>query len=212
MQTDLSNQLETLITEGRKRSKRGTILLILLGVMVALIGLIIAIWSSRETAQKAKEAAKLAETQAALQSAYIAEQKARTVSLQVNQLIATGAQQAHNGRFSQAAQSYEKALTLDPENTVALQLDGYLEYRRGNLNKAVLLLRHSVSSDPKDPWSRYNLALALNGSGDTAGAIEQIRELIAIDPGFKQTILSDVQFIKMRHDPKLEKLLESGEN
>lgn len=208
MQTDLSNKLEELITEGEKRSKRRLVFLISLGVAIAMIGLSISVWSAREAAQKARQAAELAKVQAALRNAEIAEQRARAVSLQVNQLIANGAQQAHIGHFSEATQSYEAALKLDPENTVALQLDGYLEFRQGNLDKAVPLLRHAVFSDPKDPWSRYNLALALDSSGDTAGAIDQIRQLIAFAPEFKQTILTDPQFRTLRETPPVKSLLD----
>lgn len=212
MQTDLSSKLEALITEGERRSKKRTVFLVSLGVAVALIGLSIAVWSYHETVQKARQAAELAKTQAALRQAQIAEQRARVVSLRVNQLIAAGAQQAHIGHFSEAAQSYEAALKLDPENTVALQLDGYLEFRRGNLDKAVSLLRHAVSSDPKDPWSRYNFALALNGSGDTAGAIDQVRQLIAFAPEFKEIILTDPQFGRLRNTPQLKDLLDSEDH
>lgn len=211
MQTDLSNKFEALITEGERRSKKRAVFLISLGAAIALIGLSIAVWSTHEAAQKAKQTAELAKAQTALRNAQIAEKQARVVSLQVNQLLATGAQQAHIGRFSEAAQSYEAALKLDPENTVALQLDGYLELRRGNLDKAVSLLRHSVSSDPKDPWSRYNFALALYSSGDTAGAIDQVQQLVGFAPDFKQIILTDHQFDRLRKTPQVKKLLD-GEN
>ena len=216
MQTDLSNQLEALITEGKRRSRKGIVFLIPLGVVTALIGLSVGTWSFHEADQRAKQAAKLAEAQAALrnaqtaeQQAKIAEQQARVVSLQVNQLIASGAQQAHIGHFSAATRSYEAALKLDPENTVALQLDGYLQFREGNIDQAVSLLRHAVASNPKDPWSRYNFALALSGSGDIDAAIDQVQKLIAIAPDFKEIILSDPQFIRLRKTSQLKKLLES---
>jgi len=209
MQTDLSNKLEALITEGERRSKKRTVFLVSLGAAIALIGLSIAVWTSHESAQKARQAAELAKAQTALRNAQIAEKQARVVSLQVNQLIATGAQQAHIGRFSNAAQTYEAALKLDPDNTVALQLYGYLELRQGNFDKAVSLLRHAVSSDPKDPWAHYNFALALYGSGDTAGAIDQIRQLVGFAPEFKQVIVTDHQFDKLRKTPEVKKLLAS---
>lgn len=212
MQTDSSNTLEVLITEGAKRSKRRAAFLISLGIAVGLIGLSIATWSYHEAAQKAGQAAKLVNAQTALTNAQTAEKQARTVSLEVNQLIATGAQQARIGDFSEAAQSYEAALKLDPENTVALEFDGYLEFRRGNLDKAVPLLRHAVSSDPKYPWAHYNFALALDASGDRTGAIDQVRQLIALAPAFKHVILTDPQFKKLRESPQVEQLLDSEDS
>lgn len=207
MQTDLSTELETLLRQGRKRAKRRTILLISLGVTIGLIGLAVALWGFREASLKANQAAKLAEAQVEIKRAQAAEQQAKVGEQQVNQLVAKGIQQAHTGHFSAAAQSYDAALKLDPNNTNALQFYGYLQIRQGNTDQAVSLLRHAVSTNPLDPWSRYNFALALYHSGDRDAAIDQLQQLVIFAPEFKQVILSDTQFRQLRRTPQLQKLL-----
>lgn len=200
--------LEDLVSRARRRSHRRVICLIFVGVTASLIGLAAAYWSYNASRQRAITAQRLAATEQQLTASTVAQQDAKTREQRVAALLADGVQQAHIGRFAAAEKAYEEVLQLDPKNSDALQFKGYLELRQGNIDESVRLLRMATSVAPGDPWAHYNLSLALFRSGDNAGAAEQIRELLQIAPGFKATILADVQIRVLRRQPEVKKLLE----
>lgn len=61
------------------------------------------------------------------------------------------------GRIAAAQDSFEALLELDPENTGALNELAFLAYRRGDFNRAVLLLERAVELAPDDLRLRENL-------------------------------------------------------
>jgi tetratricopeptide (TPR) repeat protein len=91
-----------------------------------------------------------------------------------------GLSQYYNGEFEKADASFrylESRLPLtEVENNI-----GVVAARRGRRN-AVEYFQRAVQADPNDSDYRFNLALALYKSGDTAGAMRQLREAIARKP------------------------------
>lgn len=57
---------------------------------------------------------------------------------------------------------------------------GVAASRRGK--DATALFQQAVTADPRDPDYRFNLAIALDHRGDTAGALEQIEEELKLRP------------------------------
>lgn len=181
--------------------------LVSLGLTAALIGIATGIWSTDAARRKAIAAQHLTQVQQQLTESITAQQDAKTRQTQVAMLLADGVQQAHIGHFSAAEKAYDEVLGIDPRNSDALQFKGYLELRQGNVAESVRLLRMAVAIAPADPWAHYNLSLALFRSGDTTGAVEQLRELLKVAPEFRATCLSDPQFSRFRRQPEVRKLL-----
>jgi tetratricopeptide (TPR) repeat protein len=122
--------------------------------------------------------------------------------------IVSGADKAGRGNFKGALADYQKALAVDPNNAGALSLEGYLRLRMGDSQEAENLLRKGVQNEPKQPWNRYNLALALWANGKHDEAIDQIKEVLRLDPSFKQIIARDPQFGKFKSDPRFRELIK----
>jgi len=207
-----AESLEFLTASVARNSRRRTLAIICLGVLVALLGLITTVWSAHKAKEAQVVSAKLATAQVALQTAET--QKAQTAAdlKQVDALITNGVQQAHIGQFAAAARSYDAALQIEPENAAALQFRGYLALRQGDTASAIRLLRHATANDPKGAWGHYNLALALFRSGDTDGTVEQVAEVLQTDPDLKATIMADAQFAKIRQVPRIKALLAASKS
>jgi tetratricopeptide (TPR) repeat protein len=207
MPKETTESLEVLTTSATRNSRRRTLAIICLGVLVALLGLATTLWSAHKAMEAQKVSEKLATTQAALQTAKANEAQTTADLKQVDSLIANGAQLAHIGQFAAAAKSYDLALKIEPENADALQFRGYLALRQGDTASAIRMLRQATANDPKGVWGHYNLAIALFRSGDTDGTVEQVTELLQTNPEFKATIMADAQFAKIRQDPRIKALL-----
>jgi len=202
MPTGNAESLEALVRAGAARSRSRMLLLILLGIAAAILGLGAALWSW-QVQRSSKEAAPKAAAAAASQAI----QEVQANQQQAAELLQKGAAQAHAGHYAAADQLYDEALKIEPNSATAFQLKGYLQLRQKNVSAAIPLLEKATALNPLDPWGHYNLALALYRSGDTAAAVDQVRDLLNIAPNFKTTIAQDGQFAKLRKEPAMQQLL-----
>jgi tetratricopeptide (TPR) repeat protein len=76
----------------------------------------------------------------------------------------------------------ERATLVDPLDARAWAGLGSIELHRGRIDEALPHLRRAGMLDPRDSSIARGLALALEGSGDPAGAEEAIRRALALAP------------------------------
>jgi TM2 domain-containing membrane protein YozV len=76
----------------------------------------------------------------------------------VNRLLTTAHVQRMRGNLDEAHRACEEAITLEPENAVALDMLGDLEAARGELDTAMLRYRKAFQLDPR-PATEEKIAL-----------------------------------------------------
>jgi Flp pilus assembly protein TadD len=86
------------------------------------------------------------------------------------------------GRWEEAEPMLERATLVDPLDARAWAGLGSIELHRGRIDEALPHLRRAGMLDPRDSSIARGLALALEGSGDPAGAEEAIRRALALAP------------------------------
>jgi tetratricopeptide (TPR) repeat protein len=86
----------------------------------------------------------------------------------------------YTGNYSEAedAFAFDSARLPLPE---VVNNQGVAASRRGK--DATALFQQAVTADPRDPDYHFNLAVALDHRGDTAGALDQIEEELKLRPG-----------------------------
>ena len=86
-------------------------------------------------------------------------------------------------QFKDAADYYDKALQADPKNTaIRTELASCLYYN-GDVDGAISQLQKSLSYDPKDANSLFNLGvIKWQGKQDGPGALEAWQELLKSNP------------------------------
>jgi serine/threonine-protein kinase len=82
-----------------------------------------------------------------------------------------------SGDLQRAATLYEKLARIQPLATLLSNL-GLTYYLLGNYTAAAAANRRAIALDPDYPWSRLNLATALEAQGDVAGAKQLYRALV----------------------------------
>lgn len=124
-----------------------------------------------------------------------------------NDSVGAGVSLARSGRLRAAVAKYDAALALDSTNSVAYDLKGFTLFKLARAREAVDVLKRGIAVDSTYPWGYYNLALADWAVGDTAAAAQSIQRLLQLAPEFKETILHDPQFRKLKTVPAIKKVL-----
>jgi Flp pilus assembly protein TadD len=83
-------------------------------------------------------------------------------------------------QFEKAQKAFDFVAARMPLTEVYNNL-GVVAGRRGQ-KSAPEYFERAVEADPKDPDYRFNLAIALARTGDSAGAARQLREVLALKP------------------------------
>jgi TolB-like protein/Tfp pilus assembly protein PilF len=78
----------------------------------------------------------------------------------------------------------QRALELDPNNTLALLLAGAMKLHSGHYAEAERLARELVRREPLSPLNYFNLAHVLWFSGKVAEAIPNYQAVLATNPAF----------------------------
>jgi len=86
------------------------------------------------------------------------------------------------GQSAAAAQSYEKAFTLAPNDADLLFKVGVYRLLAGNKEEAIKLLLHHLRLEPKDGDALYYLSQAYHLTGHDDLALKAIRECIEFEP------------------------------
>jgi len=90
-------------------------------------------------------------------------------------------------RMDKAIEEFDRALTADPELTVAELNKGIALLNLQNLAEAEAALKAAAAKDPTNPRVWYNLGLLRRSEGKPAEAIEAFQRVLAIDPNDPDT-------------------------
>jgi tetratricopeptide (TPR) repeat protein len=112
----------------------------------------------------------------------------------VSAIVKAGADQEQSGDFQGAMEKFNEALKIAPDNPPALQAKGYLLLRQGNIDEALTLLQKSANNNPEYEWAHYGLALAYWKKGNSASALDEVRQVLKLDPSFFRTFRGDANF------------------
>jgi Flp pilus assembly protein TadD len=96
--------------------------------------------------------------------------------------------------YDQAAESYQNALRLNPEDGMALMGSGVLALRQGQSDVAVTQLMHAVKVDPSDV-NVLLLAQALRRAGRAAEADSASAQVQQISPDLVQAQAAAERFL-----------------
>jgi tetratricopeptide (TPR) repeat protein len=89
-----------------------------------------------------------------------------------------------DGRGSEAADAYRRALELDPSLSAAHTNLGILHYRRGERVEARAHFERALALDPDQPEARYDLANLYDEEGQLDLCIAEYRRVVAACPEF----------------------------
>ena len=90
--------------------------------------------------------------------------------------------QALAGRNTEAAQAYEQVLAASPDDPLASEGLGRMQYRLGNYAAAAPLLQRASRGRSDDPVLQQELGYALQASGNAQGAIDAYTKVLALQP------------------------------
>jgi tetratricopeptide (TPR) repeat protein len=97
-------------------------------------------------------------------------------------LASLGVVYSREGRYSDAARTYKKALALDP-NLPGIQLNlGLAEFKQGNFSAAIAPLKAALAADPQSIQAKTLLGISYYGAKKFADAADQLAEVSKLDP------------------------------
>ncbi len=104
-------------------------------------------------------------------------------------------------QFKEAAGYYNRALQVDPKNVAIRTEMASCLYYSGDVDGAISQLQQSLSNDPKDANSLFNLGMIMwQGKKDSKGAVAAWQQLLKSNPQLSadrkatvQKLMADVQ-------------------
>jgi len=87
-----------------------------------------------------------------------------------------------NGSLEEAADQYQKVLSIDPENPSALHLLGLIEFDRKNYESAIPLVEKSLTLSPKDLQWLLNYGKIMETMGRYELSISSYEKALLVDP------------------------------
>ncbi|HKK48648.1 MAG TPA: tetratricopeptide repeat protein [Alkalispirochaeta sp.] len=90
--------------------------------------------------------------------------------------------------YDEAYKSLMMARTMKEDSFEINHNLGYLEYRRGNLEKAAQLLRHAEEAQPEDLATKRYLGRALHKLQHYRDAVRQLKQVVDAEPEDKESL------------------------
>ncbi|SME87876.1 tetratricopeptide repeat protein [Pseudobacteriovorax antillogorgiicola] len=118
----------------------------------------------------------------------------------------------HLKKHSDAIDSYEGAILLEPSRSEFYNGLGLAYYRQKNMVKALNLFVQATQVDPNDATARYNEACVLAILGRPQEALGSLKEAITLDPRLQNTAQQDSDFKSIRDSDQFRALIGSGHN
>ena len=97
---------------------------------------------------------------------------------------------SNNRDLGRAEDLYKQLVEKDPKYPYGHSNLGNVYLREGRTQEGIVELRKEEEIHPEETYSYRNLAWALEGKHDIAGAIDQLQKLLAIDPKDRDGALS----------------------
>jgi tetratricopeptide (TPR) repeat protein len=106
-----------------------------------------------------------------------------------------------DSHLADAAQSYQKAAQLDPAWFEAQYNYSVLAYRLRNFRQSLAACETALAIQPDSADARYNFALALKASGYVTDAMNELKKVVASNPGEARAhlALGDI-YMQQLHD------------
>ncbi len=98
-------------------------------------------------------------------------------------LYARGHHLQLEGKLLAAAQAYQQAIRLNPEQAAVLYDLGYVLQLRGDTSAAIEYYRRAIAQQPRHAFAHYNLGTLLQQTGEAHAAITHYQQAAAIEPG-----------------------------
>ena len=90
------------------------------------------------------------------------------------------------GKYEEAIDSFNKALQIDPENSIAWNNKGLAFVKMGDVNEAINCYDNALKINPRDPVFLTNKGNALYKTGDFNKALECYKSAITLNPDSKK--------------------------
>lgn len=100
----------------------------------------------------------------------------------VKNLFFAGLREKLNENYGKASESFNKVLSLDPNNAAVYYEIASLNYRQNKLSEAELSIKKSVALDPDNVWYWKLLAELYKRKGDMQGLIVVFDQMIRLSP------------------------------
>jgi len=112
------------------------------------------------------------------------------------------------GKFDLAIQDWNTLLKRKPDDPFYLWERAELYRKIGQYDQAIEDYGKSIALNPQEAAAAYyGRALAYAFKGDSRKSIQDLRNAIQLDPGYKAKVLSEAGFNSLRHHPDFIKLI-----
>jgi protein O-GlcNAc transferase len=108
--------------------------------------------------------------------------------MSVQDLIQRALASHQKGQLDQAAELYEQALKLEPQNFAALQFFGVLRAQQGRNVEAVRMMETALALQPENLGALINYSQVLMGAGRVQDALATLDRALAIKPELFETL------------------------
>ncbi len=106
-------------------------------------------------------------------------------SISAKDLLEAGHQYAINNKLDQAFDAFNKAISLDPNLSMAYVNRGNIYDMKGQFEKAMEDYKKAISLDPKNSQAYYDRGLAFGRSGNSDAAIKDFSKAIDLGADYK---------------------------
>src|SRR5208283_3049987 len=89
--------------------------------------------------------------------------------------------ETHDFQWQQAGAHFDLAMKYPPISIFVRRLFAIFEFLRGNVQRAIEVVKTIIQEDPLAVWPRMNLNAFLQGAGRYDEAIEQLRKVLEFD-------------------------------
>jgi tetratricopeptide (TPR) repeat protein len=108
--------------------------------------------------------------------------------------------------YQQAAESFEAATDLEPENVHIWLALGWCHKRNQRLDLAIESLEEALDVDPDEAIIHYNLACYWSLANNVRTAIQYLAQAFDIDPNFRDLVVGERDFDPIRNTLEFQTL------
>ena len=102
--------------------------------------------------------------------------------LELNNLLLKGKQYVEKQNYDRALKTYEKAASLDRQNSQIFSGIGYVQTQRAEYDAAAKAYQQAIALSPNDPKLYYALGFCLGNAGENPEAAVAYKKAIELEP------------------------------